>query len=313
MSENLHVAIAGPGATGSLLAATLVRSGRKVSLLCRNKAQARDLRRRGITVHGNTEARIPGSRFEGISERAEALRPCDIVFFCVKSHDTRSALKAARPLLAGAVVVSLQNGVAHLKPIRALARSSAVFGAACFAASRPAPGQVLHAGGRRILLGREGAAREAVARVQRVLRQAGWQVELGASVERLLWTKTALNAPIGMLAALSGALNADLAANPPLRDLLERAAEEGERTLRASGLAPLGSPLSAAAARLCRETGGSADPMLADLRAGRRTEADAVVAPLIDAARRTKTGIPVLSALARLTRGLEDGVRKVAG
>ena len=45
--------------------------------------------------------------------------------------------------------------------------------------------------------------------------------------------------------------------------------------------------------------------MLQDLRAGRRTEIDAIVKPLLDAARRRRRPTPILESLYRFTKRLE--------
>src|SRR6185295_8043762 len=259
--------IIGPGATGGLLAATLVRSGVAVSLLCRDAARAARLRRSGIAVTGATKLTIPGRRFTVVSHRPSDIKGASAVFLCVKSYDAPAAIRAARQLSDGSEsVVSLLNGLSHAPLFRkSIARDRAVFGVGYFSAWRSGPGEVHHAGGSRILVaedkGGKGAAAAAV-----MLRRAGWNSAVAPSVDRLLWTKLALNAAINPLAALAGRPNGELESDPPLRELLERAAAEGESILKARGLRPLEASLPDFAVRLCRDTAGNVNSMLADLR-----------------------------------------------
>lgn len=307
MADDLPAVIIGPGATGGLLAATLQRAGMPVSLLCRDAGRARRLRRTGISVAGATELRVPGGRFRGISHDPRALGPARAVFLCVKSYDAPAAIRAARALADGPAV-SLLNGLAHVPLFRRLLPPRlAVYGVGYFSAFRTGPGAVHHAGGRRIRLAQD-APGGAAAAARDLLRRAGWTVDLAPSVDRLLWTKLVLNAAINPLAALAGRVNGGLAAEPALADLVARAAAEGERVLEAGGIEPLESPLPEFALRLCRGTADNVNSMLADLRAGRRTEAASILEPLLDAARRRRVPAPTLSSLYRWTRALETSL-----
>lgn len=307
MADPRPILVVGPGAVGGLLAASLLRSGRPVALLCRDAAQAAALRRSGLSVRGATTARLPGRRFAAIAHLASSLGPVRAVFFCVKSYDAQRALSACRaPAASSDAAVSLQNGLDHVRPMRRALGARAVFGVGFFAAFREGPGRVRHAGGLRIALSGAGAPVETA---RELLAAAGWKVSVHPSTEELLWTKLVLNAAVNPLAALAGTENGMLALTPPLADLLGRAAAEGEGVLKALRIRPTESPLPNAALRLCRETAGNVNSMLADLRAGRRTEAVSILRPLVEAARRARTPAPVLESLYRLVRGLEREVR----
>ena len=305
------IVIIGPGATGGLLAATLVRAGLPVSLLCRDSARAARLRRQGLTITGATKLRVAGKRFRAVSHKPALLAPARAIFLCVKSHDSTAAIREAKELAAGgAAVVSLLNGLAHVADFqRHIPERQRVHGVGFFSAWRSAPTDIHHAGGQRILLASPSPSPlpkgEGAALIESILKKAGWESEVVDSVDSLLWTKLALNAAINPLAALSGRLNGGLEAEPPLKELLERAAGEGEAVLKALRIRPLQTPLAAAASELCRNTAGNVNSMLADLRRGRKSELSAILAPLLDAARRKRVATPVLSSLYDWTRALE--------
>jgi 2-dehydropantoate 2-reductase len=134
-------------------------------------------------------------------------------------------------------------------------------------------------------------------------------VKLDNSEDRVLWTKTAYNAATNPLGTLTGRTNGELVAIPALRELLLGALKEAALAARAARH-PV--PYSFLKGRLLAgltAAHSQSNSMLQDLRAGRPTELDAIVTPLLKAASQKHLKLPLLESLARFTRRLEQELR----
>lgn len=291
--------IVGPGAAGSVLAAGLRKAGLKVALLARDAQAAARLRRSGLKVDG---VRLKGF---AASHRAQDLPRPDALFFCVKSYDTAAALASARGLAGpDCAVLSIQNGLAHAGPLRRAYGVRMVFGSAYFGA-RAEAGQVLSSGRRRVDLAAGPRNAVAAALLRALLAKSGFEGETYGSEEGLLWTKCLLNAAINPLGALTALPNGELIEREALRQLLLRALSEGAALARRRGVRLVGGSPERAALKLCKDSAANLNSMAQDLRAGRRSEADAILKPLLAAAKSPEKDAPVLFGLYRFVKGLE--------
>lgn len=298
------IGIIGPGATGTVLAASMIRAGLSVRLLARTRKAAIRLRREGLRI-GHKRIR----RLEAVSHRGRDLGVCDAVLFCVKSYDTRTALRQARAMVGrNTPVLSIQNGLNHVGPLRRALGRGAVFGVAYFAARRDGD-TVHHLGGDRIDLAATSENHPHVRRIRQFLIAAGWKSKTFRAETRLLWTKLVLNAALNPLGALARCPNGEILRRPGLRELLRLALGEGERLSLWHGVRPLVKRLDLAALRLCRETASNLNSMAQDLEAGRRTEVDAILGPLLRTAPDPSRDAPVLHGLHRFVKGLERELR----
>lgn len=300
----------GPGAVGGLIAAGLRRAGLGVVLAGRAGPSLRAIRRAGLSVTG-PDGRV--RRVRGWLEVSPQPRPragCRAVFLCVKAPDIRAGVAAARRLAGReAPVVSLLNGLAHYVPVRrAFGPARSVFGVCYFAAMRLKAGAVRHTGGREVALAETPANADAVRAVRGLLADCGWNVRVTRRELDLLWTKLVYNAAVNPLGALALKPNGELAANPALRDLMGRALREGARIARRTGRRmPAGFERKVLAG--CRAVPDQLNSMAQDILAGRRTEADSILKPLLAAARRAGAPAPVLGSLYRMVRRLEREAR----
>ncbi len=103
-----RMAVAGAGAIGCTLAATLAQAGLPVSLLARG-ATLQAAQRDGITLTTATgRACVPISA----SDKAAELGPQDVVFICTKAQDVATILPSLQPMIGPeTLVVPLINGV----------------------------------------------------------------------------------------------------------------------------------------------------------------------------------------------------------
>jgi len=98
----MKIVIVGPGALGSLVAASLSKGKEEVYLLDKDKERAGIINQAGISVEG-----VSGSWQAQVKTTSEVkdIAGCDLIIICVKSYDTKEAVTRVKSL-AG---VSLEN------------------------------------------------------------------------------------------------------------------------------------------------------------------------------------------------------------
>lgn len=296
--------IVGPGAIGLALTAALRRAGLPVAVLAREAAAERRLAREGFTV---TSAAGRNSRVKGLRSARSLKAKARIVFFCVKSDDAAAAAKAARRWVGrGSTVVALQNGIGHEKIFRrTFGPSQTVIGVCYFAADRPAPGELRLNGGEDVLLARNKDNAAAVEEARKLLTRAGYRVHVKENEDGMLWTKAAFNAAVNPLGAACAVESGRLLEDPALRDISLKALAEAAAAAKAAGHRLDYPDMAEKLALSGRNAPHQRNSMLQDLAAGRRTEAKAILGPLLKAARRAKIPSPTLETLAAVVARLE--------
>src|SRR5580704_8980500 len=147
---NVRVAVLGAGAVGSYFGGMLARAGVQVTLIGR-PAHVEAIRAGGLFLDAvSFQERVAVKA----SAETSAARDADVVLFCVKTTDTEEAARSLAPhLSAGAIVVSLQNGVDNVARIRAATGIEALPAVVYVSAALPEPGHVKHSGRGELVVG----------------------------------------------------------------------------------------------------------------------------------------------------------------
>jgi 2-dehydropantoate 2-reductase len=265
------------------------------------------LARRGLRFTGTTgRQRLIRRGLVGARRRGAA--PAAFAFFCVKAPDMAGAIRAARPWIGPkTVVVSLENGLGHERLLRrAFGPARVVVGVCYVAADRTGPRAVAHNGGKDIRLGLHEGRNEAAARAAAAaLRAAGWRVAVEPSEDVMLWTKLCFNGAGNPLGAICAVPNGEIVRDPALRDMMMKALGEAVAAARADGHAVDSPRMREMMLKTYPADSRQRNSMLQDLQAGRRTEVDAIVGPILAAARRRRVRTPLLSRLYRVVKKLE--------
>lgn len=230
----------GAGAVGGYYGGMLALSGIPVTLIGR-AAHVDAVRRDGLTIARADRRDVV---FVDAATDASAVAAADVVLVCVKSPDTRGAASAMRPhLRAGAVVVSLQNGVANADAIAEVLDQVVLASVVWVGTSMDGPGVVRHSGRGDLELGvtracanRQGA--QARARdIAAMFERAGVRCPVVADIESALWSKLIVNCAFNAVSALGRSRYGRMAAEPAIRDLMETVVREAVAVARASGIA----------------------------------------------------------------------------
>ncbi len=286
--DRARVLVLGTGAMGSLLAARLGRGGAATVTVAGTWAEGLEaIRTHGITVEDEAG---PWSVRVGTAPLSQA-GPADFVLVLVKSTRTAAVAEtAARALLPGGTIVSLQNGLGNREVLaRAAGPDRVTVGVATLGATLLGPGRVRSFPGRIVLAA---AGPERLSKLTLAFERAGIEAATTTDIEQLIWRKLAVNCAINPLTALRGAPNDAILSSAADREHAASAAREVAAVAQAKGI-----DLAADAAELAFEvaarTAGNRSSMLQDLDRGAATEIDAMCGAVVAEGRRLGVPTPV--------------------
>ena len=240
--------------------------------------------------------------------RPQDLYACEMLFIFVKAQDT---LKALRPFAGkidpACVVVSLQNGLGNEEALKAAlgGRLALVLGVTTEGATELSAGLVRRAGTGVTMLGGAGASPSTVAGVCDLLTAAGLRVHTVYDIRPQIWGKLVANAAINPITALLDAPNGILLHDEDARDLARAIALETVAVAEAARISlPFHDPCEYVSS-VASATAQNISSMLADLRAGRHTEIEAINGAVVTMARRYGLRVPCNEAMVHLVRARE--------
>ena len=294
----MKIAIIGPGALGTLLAASLnIKSNPKTPfdlwLLDYKPERAKLLNEQGLILEKND--RRLSCKINATVDPNE-IGPTDIIFLCVKYPDVAAGLQQAAKLAhPDSLLVTLQNGIGHLELLKAGKGSPAiVLGITSMGANLLSPGHVRHAGSGLTRIGFLKSASFArsllLARICNLLNDCGMETAIVDDILDYVWTKLLINVGINALTAIHRCPNGELLESNDTLNTLTAAVKEGEAVARAMGIQVPDDPL-AMTVDVCRKTARNLSSMLQDINNKKPTEIDSINGEIVAAGR--KFGIPV--------------------
>jgi len=288
----MKIGIIGPGALGCLFAAKFVRAGHDIMLADYKPERAKRISENGISVEeGDAVWNVPV--YAGCDFRSHF----DLLLVLVKAHSTGSLA-----LPPGTTVLSLQNGLNNAETLCAkIGADNLLAGTTSLAVTSLGEGRVRYVAPGVCRFGAWGGADAAPA--TRVLREAGFEVELVEKPAAAIWQKAAVNAGINPLTALLNVPNGKLLENEEARALLGELVREAADVAGAEGF-PLDAPLDLAES-VCRATAENISSMLQDVRNGKRTEIGALNGEIVRRGETHGLDVGVNRTVLRLVKVLE--------
>ena len=315
----MKICIYGAGAIGGILGARLALAGADLALVARG-AHLAAIQARGLTLTAGARSRTVAVR---ATDDPATLGVQDIVIVTLKAHALGAALPGITRLLgATTAVVTAMNGLPwwycyklpgpwqdrHLKSVdpegriwEALGPERAVGCVVYPAGSVVAPGHVVHHFGERFVLGEpDGTLSERCLRLAAALREAGFEAPVSERIRDAIWVKLWGNLCFNPLSALTGATLEQIARDPGVRPIVERAMAEAQATGEALGV-HFGMTIAERIA-LAESVGAFKSSMLQDLERGRSLEVDALVAAVQEVARLVGVPTPTIDVILALVR-----------
>lgn len=302
------IVIVGPGALGTLLAASLRRNtSHEVWLLDHNRERAAAIAGQGLTLERDGQ-REPLPVY--CTADPARIGPARYILLCVKAPAVAVALGNIAPLLDhNSLLVSFQNGIGHFDQMKTvLAQNRWAVAVTSLGATLLGPGRVRFGGTGPTRMGfivpSEDQDAKRLAELAAVFNRAGLPAETTSDIQAPIWNKLLANVGINALTALYGCENGGLLKNSEALARLEAAVLEGARVARALGIdidpAPVQTVLD-----VCRATCRNISSMLQDIRAGRCTEIDSINGALVAKAAALGLAVPENQRLVREIHALE--------
>jgi 2-dehydropantoate 2-reductase len=294
----MKIAIIGPGALGTLLAASLAIKSNPNNpldlwLLDHKPERAQLLNKQGLILEkGDQQLKC---EIQATTDPNE-IGPTDIIFLCVKYQDVTAGLQLAAKLShSESLLVTMQNGIGHLEMLKAGKGSPAVvLGVTALGANLVSAGHVRHAGSGLTRIGFLKSASFArslhLAKVCNLLNDCGMETAIVDEILDYIWAKLLINVGINALTAIHRCPNGQLLDSDDTRSMLTAAVQEGETVARAMQINLPGDPL-AMTIDVCKKTAQNLSSMLQDIKNNRPTEIDSINGEIVAAG--TKLGIPV--------------------
>jgi 2-dehydropantoate 2-reductase len=309
-----RVAVMGAGAVGSYFGGMLARAGVPVTMIARG-AYVEAVRRNKLFLDTVTfQERVAVEA----STDPSAVRDAHVVLFCVKGQDDEETARAIAPhLAAGAIVVSLQNGVDNVERIRAASGIDALPAVVYIAAAMPEPGHVKHSGLGELVVG-EFAGRTPDAAVQALRTEqiaslfasANVPCRIPADILGDMWQKFITNCGANAVSAIAQMSYGDIARDDASRDLMIRVVEECITVARAAGVRAPGPDFTEKWLANVAKFGRALASTAQDLARGKRTEIESLNGYIVRRGAELGVATPSNFALYALVKLLEN---KAAG
>ena len=308
----MRVLVIGAGALGGYYGACLVRAGRDVSFLVREK-RARQLEQHGLQVvspHGAFAVQPK------LLKAGELKAPFDVVLVGVKAYSLDDAMSQFAPAVGpDTMILPILNGLKHVDALVARFGAARVLGGlANVSAGLDADGRVNHfMANQTIVFGEiEGALSERVLALETLLQVPGIDVRASEAIMQDMWEKFVQLSTLAGITCLMRASIGDILAVPNGEQSIFRLFAECCGVATASGFEPrapfiefdrklfttLDSPLKAS--------------MLRDIERGSITEAEHILGDMANRARTLGIDTPLLDLARAHVAAYEVGRQRAA-
>jgi 2-dehydropantoate 2-reductase len=298
----MKVLILGAGAMGCLYGAAFHRAGADVSLVDVNRPHVDAINAHGLELEtraGIEYLPIPARLPDAVTE------PVDLVVVFTKTFHTDAALAGIAAAIGPETwLLSLQNGLGNDRRLAARAAPERIMvGSSSLPSDLVGPGKVRShgEGGSKLYPafgGDPGFARE----ICDLLTAGGLPAALEPDIHGAIWSKAIFNATMNPLCALTRRTPGFLGAHEESRALIRELVEEGVRVANASGIAVAAEPIHDLTRVSVTDHADHEASMLQDVKAGRRTEVDAINGAIVEAARAAGLAAPLTETLWRLVK-----------
>ena len=298
----MKVAILGAGAMGCLFGAAFHRAGHAVTLVDVNAAHIAAIDDRGLEL--DTRAGVEHLPIPALLP-ADMREVADLVVVFTKTFHTVGALEGIRAAIGpDTQLLSLQNGLGNDRKLAGFVPDAQVMvGASMLPSDLVGPGKVRsHGEGNSKLYPAFGGDPAFAAEVAEALTAGGLPAQLDPQIHAAIWSKAVFNAAMNPLCALTLRTPGFLGANAESRAMITAVVNEGVAAAHANGVMIDPAPIHALTETSMADHADHEASMLQDVKAGRRTEVDAINGAIVEAARVVGVPTPVTETLWQLVK-----------
>lgn len=272
----MRIAIIGSGGVGGYLGAKLWKAGNDVNFVARGNHLA------AMQQHG-LRLESPEGNFtaKGIfTDNLDGFMPFDLIIIGVKSIDTESTVKLARPvMMKDTIVLSIQNGVENEDLLaRSLGNRYVLGGAAYIFSTIGSPGVIRHEGGAgKFKFGEmDGNVSQRCIVLQQVFQHADIKGEAVENIQRVLWDKWIFICGLSGMTAYTRKPIGEILADTSLKLMLQHVLHEAATAARIKGIDLFNGFEEKAITHYQRLPYPSTSSMYYDITHGKRVEVEAL-------------------------------------
>ena len=309
----MKVLVIGAGALGGYYGACLVRAGRDVSFLVREK-RAEQVRRNGLQVvspHGDFAVQPK------ILLASDLKQPFDMVLVGVKAYSLDDAMRQFAPAVGtSTMILPILNGLKHLDALTARFGAARVLGGlANVSAGLDAEGRVVHfMANQTIVFGEiEGALSERVLALEQLLQVPGIDMRASEAVMQDMWEKFVQLSTLAGITCLMRASIGDILAVPNGEQSIFRLFTECCAVATASGFEPRAPFIEFDRKLFTTPDSPLKASMLRDIERGSVTESEHILGDMANRARALGIDTPLLDLARAHVAAYEVGRRRAAG
>lgn len=301
----MNIAIVGPGAMGCLFAAFLSKK-EDVIILDKNEQRSKFINQNGIKIEGvsgNWQAKVRVTTDPGEIANAE------LIIICVKSYDTKDAVKAVKNVISqNVLVLTLQNGVGNIEIISEIAGSDKVIGGVTNqGATLLGDGHIRHAGKGETVIGRiDGKIPVQLRDIREAFNKVGLETRISRDIKGLLWSKLIINVGINALTAITRLKNGKLIDFDGTKQILRSAVTEAVKIAKRKKIKLIYDDPLAKVEAVCEATSGNISSMLQDVLRKKKTEIDFINNVIVREGESLGIPIPINSTLVHLIKTIES-------
>lgn len=298
----MKIAILGSGAMGCLFGAAFHRAGCAVTLIDVSQPHVDAINARGLeldTRAGVEHLPIPASLPQ------DAVGPFDLIMVFTKTFHTQAALEGvAHSIGPQTHLLSLQNGLGNDRRLAGFVSDERVMvGASMLPSDLVGPGRVRsHGEGYSRLFPAFGGNPAMAQKVADALTRGGLPAQLDPEIHPAIWSKAIFNSAMNPMCALTLRTPGFLGANAEARATIRAVVAEGVAAAHANNVMIDPQPILDLTEVSMTDHADHEASMLQDVKAGRRTEVDAINGAIVLAAEDKGLAAPVTRTLWHLVK-----------
>jgi 2-dehydropantoate 2-reductase len=306
----MKIGIVGSGAMGSVYGALLADAGNELWLFDKWREHIEAMRARGLRCEGASGDRTV--RVNATTDAAAA-GPCELAIVATKVMDIETAVREAAAMIGpDTLVLAIQNGLGNVERIRrVLGPHNLLFGiAGGFGAELKGPGHVHHNGMEAINLAElEGGITARLERVAEIWRAAGFTVNVHNDLWPVVWSKLVANVAFSAICTVTGMRVGQVRASEWAWGVARACVEEAVEVAAAKGIRLAYDDPIQWVSEFAGKIPDARPSMYQDLRAGRRSEIDAIQGGVVAEGAKVGVPTPTCALMVQLVKALEAKAR----
>ncbi len=291
----MKIGIVGPGAIGLLYTFYLQKNNQDVTLFTRTAKQAEELSVTGVTCvrDGVCETVFPSV----LPIESMPQQKLDFIFIAVKQYHITDILSFVQ---GESSLVFLQNGMSHLYAMQKIGNENIAVGIVEHGAKKEEGHTVHHTG---IGVTKFGVVRGQSIHFEKIFNCFSFPhfpIQIESDWKDVMHKKLIVNVCINPLTALLRVQNGELISNPFFYQMMEQVFREVVFLVEEEK-----EIVWQMVRHVCERTSRNTSSMLADVRANRQTEINAIIGYVLEEAKKQQRPVPTLQFLFDAIKGLE--------